>query len=203
MVRIMNWWRRFWMPPDTSLLQTGGQGEILISWFRLGISVAAIAVAYFASRQVGPTTPAQVYLIVTVIALPVAGSIHIFVSRATYGWWIGFVTSILDVTFVSSTLAVFLFLGQTDLALLNPVAFPVYFLALAATSMRLDHRACAVAGGLSVLQYGSLVEISAHAPTAVLLPWLRRSTHSSMVSPHSTMPSPSPALSPSMSSSTT
>ncbi|MBK5099350.1 MAG: GGDEF domain-containing protein, partial [Gemmatimonadetes bacterium] len=67
------------------------------------------------------------------------------------------------VTIVSVTLGVFLLVGRTDMALMNPVAFPVYFLALAATSMRLDHRACAVAGGLAVLQYGMIVVIGAAA----------------------------------------
>ena len=45
------------------------------------------------------------FLLVTYVALPVAGFIHIFVSRANYGWWMGFVTSVLDVTIVSITTA--------------------------------------------------------------------------------------------------
>ena len=163
MDRIGKWWRRFWMPPDSSLLQTGGQGELLISWLRLGVSIAAIGIAFLAAWETGQTPAPHVYQLVTFVALPVAGFIHIFVSRANYGWWIGFVTSVLDVTFVSVTLAAFLLVGRPDLALMNPVAFPVYFLALAATSMRLDHRACAVAGGLAVLQYGAIVGIGAAA----------------------------------------
>ena len=163
MDQIGKWWRRFWMPPDSSLLQTGGQGEILISRLRLGVSFAAIGLAVFVAWRTGRAPAARVYLLVTFIALPIAGFIHIFVNRETYGWWIGFVTSVLDVTIVSITLAVFLIAGRPDLALMNPVAFPVYFLALAATSMRLDHRACAVAGGLAVLQYGAIVSVGSAA----------------------------------------
>jgi diguanylate cyclase (GGDEF)-like protein len=161
MVRIGKWWRRFWMPPDASLLQTGGQGEVLISWLRLGVSFAAIGCALFATWRTGQAPAARVYLQVTYVALPVAGFIHIFVSRANYGWWMGFVTSILDVTVVSITLGVFLLVGRPELAIMNPVAFPVYFLALAATSMRLDHRACAVAAGVAVCQYGAIVALGA------------------------------------------
>jgi diguanylate cyclase (GGDEF)-like protein len=161
MVRIGKWWRRFWMPPDSSLLQTGGQGEVLISWLRLGVSFAAIGCALFATWRTGQAPAARAYLQVTYVALPVAGFIHIFVSRANYGWWMGFVTSILDVTVVSITLGVFLLVGRPELAIMNPVAFPVYFLALAATSMRLDHRACAVAAGVAVCQYGAIVALGA------------------------------------------
>ncbi len=163
MDQIGKWWRRFWMPPDSSLLQTGGQGEILISRLRLGVSFAAIGIAVFVAWRTGQAPAALVYLLVTFVALPIAGFIHIFVNRENYGWWIGFVTSVLDVTIVSITLAVFLLVGRPDMALMNPVAFPVYFLALAATSMRLDHRACAVAGGLAVLQYGAIVSLGSAA----------------------------------------
>jgi diguanylate cyclase (GGDEF)-like protein len=163
MVGIGKWWRRFWLPPDSSLLQTGGQGELLISWLRLGVSMAAIGLAFFATWRTGQASAPRVYLLVTYVALPAAGFIHIFVSRADYGWWIGFVTSILDVSVVSITLGMFLLVGRPDLALLNPLAFPVYFLVLAATSMRLDHRACAVAGGLAVIQYSAIVWIGAAA----------------------------------------
>ena len=58
-------------------------------------------------------------------------------------------------------IGVFLLVGRADLAMMNPVAFPVYFLALAATSMRLDHRACAVAAGVAVCQYGAIVALAA------------------------------------------
>ena len=163
MGQIGKWWRRFWMPPDSSLLQTGGQGELLISWLRLGVSFTAIGIAVFVSWRSGQAPASRVYLLVTFVALPIAGFIHIFVSRANYGWWIGFVTSVLDVTIVSIALATFLLVGRPDLALMNTVAFPVYFLALAATSMRLDHRACAVAGGLAVLQYGAIVSMGSAA----------------------------------------
>ncbi len=120
---------------------------MLISWLRLGVSFAAIGIALFVSWMNGtcsrlPRVPGGHVC----GALPVAGFIHIFVGRVNYGWWIGFATSVLDVTIVSVTLTSFLFVGRPDLAVMNPVAFPVYFLALAATSMRLDHRACAVAG---------------------------------------------------------
>lgn len=163
MDRISNLWRRFWSPPDSSLLQTGGQGEVVISWLRLVVSFAAIGAAVFVSWKTGQAPASRVYLSIIYVALPVAGLIHIFVVRANYGWWIGFVTTVLDVTIVSVTLAAFLFVGRPDLALMNPLAFPVYFLALAATSMRLDHRACAMAGGLAVLQYGAIVVIAAQS----------------------------------------
>jgi diguanylate cyclase (GGDEF)-like protein len=149
-------WRRFWMPPDSTLLQTGGHGEKLISWGRLAISIAAIAFALLGAWITHRSEAALVYLAVTCVSLPVAGLLHLIVIRADYRWSIGFVTSALDVSIVSLTLAAFLFNGRLDLALMNPVAFPVYFLALSATSMRLDHRACAVAGALAVVQYGGI-----------------------------------------------
>ena len=160
MERLRALWGRFWSPPDSSLLQAGGQGERLISWGRLGLSFAAISFAFIGALATGRTDPAVLYLCVTYVSLPLAGLIHLYVGRATYRWRIGFVTSALDVSIVSVTLGGFVLIGRPDLALMNPVAFPVYFLALSATSMRLDHRACAVAGLLAVVQYGTIVTAS-------------------------------------------
>jgi diguanylate cyclase (GGDEF)-like protein len=145
------------MPPDSSLLQTGGQGERLISWGRLALSFAAIVFAFIGALATARSEPSLVYLAVTYVSLPVAGLIHLLVGRVDYRWSIGFITSAMDVSIVSVTLAAFLLIGRPDLALMNAVAFPVYFLALSATSMRLDHRACALAGLLAVAQYSGIV----------------------------------------------
>ena len=74
-------------------------------------------------------------------------------------------------------LAVFLFLGRPEEATNNLGLFPIYFLAIAATSLRYDVRICIVTGFLALVQYTAVIayadwrwdlHTSAFAPLAQL-----------------------------------
>ncbi len=82
------------------------------------------------------------------------------IRRAHYKWWMGLGTTLFDVTMVSAGLVAFLIAGNPHAAVNSQMVFPLYFLALSATTIRLDHRACAVAGLTAVVQYSVIVFVS-------------------------------------------
>jgi len=62
---------------------------------------------------------------------------------------------------VSGALITFLVLGRPHEATNNPVLFPVYFLAIGATSLRYDARICLMTGALAVVQYAAIAGYAA------------------------------------------
>ena len=153
-------WRSFWRPPASPLLPAGWAGEILISKVRVAAATTALFLAVIGFFRHAEAPEALVYLGTTLVAAPVAVGIHLRLRRVDYRWTIGFATSIADVLLVVGCLFALLLQGQPELALENPVAYPMLFIALSATSMRLDHRACAVAGTVAMSAYVLLVGLA-------------------------------------------
>lgn len=147
-------------PPEESLLQTGGVGEQIIARARIGLTSALLVIAILSYAGAPEQSQARIHLAGGLLAVPTSVLIFLLVRRVPYQWWIGVATSVFDVTMVSAALAAFLAAGNPHAALNSPMIFPLYFLALAATSMRLDHRACAIAGVAAVVQYGAIVGIA-------------------------------------------
>src|SRR5690606_21443133 len=85
-------------------------------------------------------------------------SIAIFFRLRNGQWqpWIGFVSSIFDISMVSVALTSFYIVATPLHALNSTVTFEMYFLALVATSLRYDARICIVVGTLAILQYGAI-----------------------------------------------
>lgn len=166
MGRVHAAWRRFWRPPASPLLPAGWAGEILISKVRVAATVTALLLAIVGFLRHAGAPEAAVYLGTAALAAPVALGIHLHVRRVDYRWSIGFATSILDVLLVAGCLYALLLQGHPQLALENPVAYPMLFIALSATSMRLDHRACAAAGVVAMSAYVLLVALALAGPGA-------------------------------------
>ncbi len=133
---------------------------MLISKVRIAATATALLLAIVGSVRHGEAPQAGVYLGTALIATAIALGIHLRVRRIDYRWGIGFATSVLDILLVVGCLFALLLRGQPELALENPVAYPMLFIALSATSMRLDHRACALAGAVAVTAYVLLVTLA-------------------------------------------
>jgi len=108
---------------------------------------------------------------VTLAAFVMALTVWWILRRGRYGPWVGFLSSSLDVSFVTLALGLFMWIGPPLLALNSKVTFEVYFLTLAATALRYDGRICVVAGGLAITQYAALIFFAdwrwdLHAPEA-------------------------------------
>jgi diguanylate cyclase (GGDEF)-like protein len=150
-------WRRIWSPPEPEISSAGFGGELLVAGVRLLIVVALL---YFPIHELlqkpGGYDPLALLTTAT-IGLLLALFVYSATSRRWGRSWIGFASSVLDVSLVSAMLAVFLILGRPHEATGNLAIFPIYFLAIAATSLRYDARICLLTGALALVQYAGLI----------------------------------------------
>jgi len=150
-------WRRFWQTPDTSLIQAGAKGEVDVARLRLLVVAILLALSVQMYFGIGITAVHQVDLVMAGAALAIAGVIFIGVKRVPYRAWVTFATSSLDVTLVSGVLVLNLLVGQPHAAINSQLLYSVYFIAIATTTLRFDHRASAVVGLLAAGQYAAIV----------------------------------------------
>ena len=94
--------------------------------------------------------------IVTVVAAVAAVAIWWLLRKRGWHPAIGFVSSALDVSLVSTALLTFVFVGTPLTALNSKVTFEIYFLAIVASSLRYDARIALSAGLLAVVQYAGI-----------------------------------------------
>ena len=87
--------------------------------------------------------------------------IYLLISREFNPSWLSFASSSLDVTLVSSGLAMFLFMNEPHTAVNSKVVFEGYFLAIGGTSLRYDKRVCISAGLLAFAEYLAIIFFSA------------------------------------------
>jgi two-component system cell cycle response regulator len=151
----------YWSAPDPALVDAGAHGEYLVAKVRL-LLVSLITLIPIYSMLATP------YLVETYVGMVSSLSAFVFavvvlavVRRGYYRPWLGFVTSAVDVTFVSGTLFAFLMLNTPHVAVNSRVMFCVYFFAIGASSLRYDTRVCIVTGALAVVQYFAIVACAA------------------------------------------
>jgi len=155
--RRQSGWSRFWHVTDPALRDAGTKGERLIARFRL---VAAIMLALIPVRFViAEPGLAQNWVGFGISLLGVVlGVLFLWLTRMdSVRHWIGFASSMLDVTVVSAGLAAFIALGVPQIAVNSRVVFEVYFLCLAVTCLRYDRRVSLVTGVSAVMQYSAIV----------------------------------------------
>jgi diguanylate cyclase (GGDEF)-like protein len=160
-------WRRVWSSPEPEISEAGFGGELLIAGVRLLLVLILVFI------------PAQEYVwswihesdkrdpraLLAAAGVGLLGSLMIYAATRRH-WgrsWIGFASSLLDVSLVSGILAMLLLLGRQQEAITGVVVFPVYFLAIYATSLRYDARICVLTGALGLAQYAAIVVWAASA----------------------------------------
>ena len=153
-------WRRIWRAPDPQVVDAGTSGELLVA--RIRVTLICLLLAIPVLNVLGDPRSSESYvglwnalaaLIVSVVVLGV-------LRRGVYRSWLGFATSVLDVSLVSGTLLVFLLLGQPHTAVNSKVVFEAYFLAIFATSLRYDPRICVVVGLTALAEYAAIVGVA-------------------------------------------
>ena len=155
--RRISAWSRFWRVTDPALRDAGIKGERIIAKYRL---VACLVLFMIPLRAVSVQPELRQNWVGLYISAggALAGLFFFWLTqRDGVRPWIGFAASLLDVTFVSTGLATFVWLGLPQIAVNSRVIFEVYFLCLAVTCLRYDRRICIVTGLMILLQYSLIV----------------------------------------------
>ena len=157
---IAHSWRRLLAPRDRELTDAGATGELVVARSRLVLS-ALLFVLPIGNILEGPPGP-ETWLGFGGVAIAVVVSIVVFmaVRRGFRPAWLGFATSLFDVSMITGLLVTFLAIDP-HIAVNSRTTFEVYFLAIGATCLRYDPRICVVAGVVATLQYGALVTFTA------------------------------------------
>lgn len=147
---------KFWHGPGPIMLAAGADGEILIARLR-ALIVALILIAPTYKIIVSPGYPVYFWgFWIAVFGAVEAAFVLAILRWWEYRPWLGFTSSICDVTLVSLALALFMLLDYPLVALNSKVTFEIYFLAITATSLRYDARICFTAGLVAIAQYAAL-----------------------------------------------
>jgi diguanylate cyclase (GGDEF)-like protein len=146
----------FWSRRDAALTAAGIEGEWLVARVRLVVMVLLLITPTY-KLILYPDVPVFVVgFWVTFAGALAAIGIWLVLKRGLWRPWLGFVSSGLDVSLVTTALVTFVFAGGPLVALNSKVTFEIYFLAIGAMSLRYDTRICAVIGALVVLEYAAL-----------------------------------------------
>ena len=152
-----SWWRRLWTAPDPDLIDAGLRGEWMIAGIRLLLILFLLYLPLALYLQNPLEQGRQNVLWVAVAALAEALVIYSAVMRSWGRGWIGFFSGVLDVSLVTLGLWIFIRLDQPLVAVSDQVIFPIYLLAIGATSLRYDWRVSILTGATAVIQYAGLV----------------------------------------------
>jgi two-component system, cell cycle response regulator len=157
-----NYLGSLWSRPDPVLAGAGVAGEFLVAKIRLFLATVLLLIPLI-NTLFFPYEPKE-----AIVGLSLSGGtftlsiiVYLMLAREYNPSWLSFASSSLDVTLVSSALALFLLLGQPHTAVNSKVVFEGYFLAIGSTSLRYDKRVCITAGLLAFAQYFSIVYFAA------------------------------------------
>ena len=150
---ISIWWRRTWEAPDVALLGAGVAGELLVARVRFVICAAVVMVPLINTVRDPQASENVTGLLFASSTLVLGLWVYHVALRGVRVPWLGFATSIFDVTIITLTQAAFLWQDLPGVAANNRTTYAVYFVALLGTCLRYDVRICWVAGALATLQY--------------------------------------------------
>ena len=151
-----------WARPDPVLAQAAVAGELLVAKVRLGLATLLLLIPLIDSLFFPvPPKEAIVGISLTGATFLVALIVYFLIAREFHSTWLSFISTSIDVTLVSSALAMFLFMNEPHTAVNSKVVFEGYFLVIGATSLRYDKRVCITTGLLAFAQYLAIVYYAA------------------------------------------
>jgi diguanylate cyclase (GGDEF)-like protein len=149
------WLEGLWVAPDPDLVDAGRRGEWLIAGIRVLIVLLFAAVPLdFATS--GETIDQEKWMLAAWVAVGGLAEALVIFTAVKRSWarnWIGFFSGMLDASLVSLGLFIYTLLGQPLEATRDLVIFPIYFLAIGATSLRYDWRISIITGATAIFQY--------------------------------------------------
>lgn len=149
-------WRWLTAPADETIADAARDGEILVARVRTWLTLMILAIPLF-SLALNPLE-AQNWIGLAVVSMAVVAAVILdgAVRRGLYRPRLSVITTLADVSIVSFTLLAFWVIGLPIVTTNSRVAFDVYFIAIAASSLRYSTRICSVAGTAAIMQYLTL-----------------------------------------------
>ena len=134
-------------------MEAASSGELLVAIVRL-LVLFVILVVFFV-----PGFERDVFLIgLTVNLTSIAWGVVVLIAVVrSYRTWMGYVSSIGDVTLVTAGMVAFLITDRPEVVVSSKVLFEMYFLAIGFCALRYDWRVCVTAGALSAVQFLAVV----------------------------------------------
>jgi diguanylate cyclase (GGDEF)-like protein len=154
-------WREFWRTPVPVLVTAGAQSEALVARTRLALTLVVLAFPVIGFILHPGAWDVTVGIVAAGLGVLAAAAAYRMGRTRVYEPWMGFTTSLLDVTLVSAVLATFLFLQQPLTSPSSRLAFLVYFVAIGASALRFDARVCAITAAAAAVEYLLIVVIAA------------------------------------------
>lgn len=154
-------WRQVWEAPDPALAHAGESGELLVAKIRAVLGLFILYIPF--SRIVVEPQRLRAQIGLALVGVALVGTLVVYrvLRRHRHRQWLGFASSLLDVTLVSAALASPLVLGTGYEAPAGRAVFLIYFLAIFATSLRYDSRVCVLTGAMAVGQYAVIALLAA------------------------------------------
>jgi diguanylate cyclase (GGDEF)-like protein len=159
---VSDYWRRLLATRDPELIDAGVEGELVVARARVAFTVLILAVPLTVLVEGPDRLENWVGVFAASFTLLLSVAVLAAVSRGWRPRWLGFATSLFDVTIVSSVLASFLLIGPPHMAVNSRTTFEIYFLAIGATCLRYDQRICLIAGLVATAEYGAIVLFTVH-----------------------------------------
>jgi diguanylate cyclase (GGDEF)-like protein len=151
--------RGLWRKPTSQLREAAWQGERFVARLRvvlIGLIFVIPLVAYINTSVLEN----RIGLLVASFGLLQASLLVWALERRWFGEWIGFASGVMDATLVSIPLLFFLIHGLPAPAANSRVIYPLYIIAILATSLRFDARVCLVTGVAASAQYAAIVAVA-------------------------------------------
>jgi len=150
------YWRELWAAPGPQLAEAGYRGELTAARMRIALILIVIWIPVVAYLR-RPLPEHLIGLTAGGLALLEAGLVYLVVRRRLFTGWIGFASTVLDVSLISGVLAFFVLFGMNSVAVNSRIVYPLYFFAIMGASLRYDARISLVAGGAAALEYLAVV----------------------------------------------
>jgi diguanylate cyclase (GGDEF)-like protein len=150
-------WQELWTPPSGDLGRAAYASERFAARARLVVLCMLIVIPI--GQHMSGDAVGEILVGSGCLALGIVHSLlQIWATRREIGRrWLGFASSLGDVTFISLALGGILLTSGPHAMVNNKVLFAAYFLVIASTSLRYDPRICLSVGLLAMLQYGGLI----------------------------------------------
>jgi hypothetical protein len=156
-----NFWKSLWKSPDQFLIEAGAAGEMLVARIRLLLTSILLLIPLISLWYEQETWENLVGLAVTLTAFLVALLWFWLVQQGIYRHWLGFASSLLDVTLVSLALFVFVLLDRPHTAVNSKGNFRSVFSRHRChlPAARCAH--CVLAGLSAIIEYALIVTCAA------------------------------------------